>query len=150
MAEDGGDAPFWERKSLHELSCEEWESLCDGCGKCCLHKLEDEDTGELLFTAVSCRLLDTETCRCSDYAHRKARVPECLVLKPEDLEEFTWLPATCAYRLVAEGAPLPGWHPLLTGSDESVHRAQISVRDRAISEDQVNDEDWDLYVIDSL
>ncbi len=143
-------APFWERKSLAEMTADEWESLCDGCGKCCLHKLEDEDSGELLFTAVSCQLLDADSCRCSDYSHRQQRVPDCLVLKPEDTSQLHWLPITCAYRLLDEGKPLPTWHPLVTGDKNSVHHAQISVRNRCISELSIDEDDWDLYIINNL
>lgn len=150
MADSVESSPFWVRKSLTELTDSEWESLCDGCGKCCLHKLEDDESGELLFTAVACRLLDGDTCRCRDYAHRKARVPDCLTLRASDLEQLKWLPATCAYRLLYEGEGLPPWHHLVSGSRETVHEAHVSVRHRVISEEDVNDEDWDLYIIDNL
>ena len=127
-------APFWERKRLDQMTREEWESLCDGCGKCCLMKMEDEDTGEVIPTNIACRLLDLKSCRCGDYRHRRAHVPDCVRLTAATVERFAWLPTTCAYRLLAEGAPLPDWHPLLTGDPNSVHKAGISVRGWTVSE----------------
>jgi uncharacterized cysteine cluster protein YcgN (CxxCxxCC family) len=122
--------PFWETKTLEVLDAAEWESLCDGCGRCCLVKLEDEDTGEVHFTNIACRLFDAATCRCSDYRQRRRRVRDCLKLGPELVRELPWLPPTCAYRLVAEGRRLAWWHPLVSGSRETVHQAGISVRGR--------------------
>ena len=143
-------ARFWELP-LDDLDREEWEALCDGCGKCCLNKLEFEDTGELVFTCISCKLLDTETARCKSYANRHDFVPNCVVLTPGKIAEISyWLPATCAYRLRFDGQPLPEWHPLLTGEAESVHRAGMSVRGWAISEAKVPEEDWEDYVIEDL
>lgn len=124
---------FWELP-LAELSREEWESLCDGCGRCCLHKIEDADSGEIADTNVACKLLDTDTARCSDYRHRKAYVPDCLRLTLKIVDEVEWLPETCAYRRRAAGRPLPEWHHLLTGDREAVHRAGASVAGRVISE----------------
>jgi uncharacterized cysteine cluster protein YcgN (CxxCxxCC family) len=125
---------FWREKRLAELTRSEWESLCDGCGRCCLHKLEDEDTGDIHYTNIACSLLNLGTCRCTDYAGRAAKVPDCVRLDAETLPELRWLPSTCAYRLVAAGKDLPWWHPLVSGDPETVHRAGVSVRGRAVPE----------------
>lgn len=130
---------FWETKSLTELNAEEWESLCDGCGKCCLHKLENDADGLVYYTDVACRLLDTQTCRCSNYAERSTLVEDCIQLSADSLAALDWLPSTCAYRLLSKGKPLPLWHPLLTGDSESVHEAGISVRGRCVAESEVDD-----------
>ena len=127
-------ARFWEDVPLAELDRGQWEALCDGCGKCCLHKLEDEETGELFATNVACRLLDRATAQCSDYRHRRAFVPDCVRLTPGNVSEIDWLPSTCAYRLRAEGKPLPDWHYLVCGDREAVHRAGQSVAGWTISE----------------
>lgn len=122
--------PFWRTKRLEEMSGPEWESLCDGCGRCCLVKLEDEDTGTIHYTDVGCTLLDGGTCRCRDYEARQARVPDCVRLTPEAVRRIRWLPPTCAYRLLTDGKDLPDWHPLVTGDPDSVHRAGVSIRNR--------------------
>lgn len=138
---------FWQTKSLPEMTREEWESLCDRCAKCCLLKLEDEDTGTVYYTGVSCRYLDTATCDCLDYQARADLVPDCVRLSPDNIDQFKWLPNTCAYRLVSEGKPLPEWHPLVSGNPLSVFYAGVSVRDRVIQEDYVHEEDLTQYII---
>jgi uncharacterized protein len=122
--------PFWQEKSLAQMSEAEWESLCDGCGRCCLVKLEDEESGKIHFTDVACRLLDGDTCRCKDYPNRSEKVPDCVRLAPASIGDLHWMPPTCAYRLLADGKDLPGWHPLVSGRSESVVEAGISVRGR--------------------
>jgi len=139
--------PFWRRKSLGEMTAAEWESLCDGCGKCCLIKLEDEDSGVIEHTDVACRLLELGTCRCADYPRRKERVPDCVILTPKTVQELRWMPATCAYRLLAEGKDLAWWHPLVSGERDSVHRAGVSVRDRAVSETEVADAELEDHIV---
>ena len=129
-----GAAPFWRTKTMAEMTAVEWESLCDGCGKCCLHKLEDSDTGEIAQTNVACRLLDLDSYRCGNYAKRSYLVPDCVVLTPKNVGELGWMPKTCAYRLLAEGKDLFAWHPLVSGNPDSVHKARVSVRGRAVSE----------------
>lgn len=137
---------FWEHKSLAELNQQEWESLCDGCAKCCLHKLEDEDSGEVFYTKVVCRYMD-EDCRCTQYQQRHVLVPNCVWLKPELVAEFQWLPQTCAYRLVAEGKPLPDWHHLISGDIKSVHAKGISIKGRALSEEYVHPDGFEEHII---
>lgn len=130
---------FWETKTLAEMTTEEWESLCDRCGKCCLNKLEDEDTGEIALTRVVCDLIDLDTCRCTRYAERCVLVPDCLDLKQHDFSAYHWMPDTCAYRLLLDGEPLPEWHPLVSGRPETVAEAGISVTRFAIKEAEVDD-----------
>lgn len=128
------DRPFWETKTLAQMSPSEWESLCDGCGLCCLVRLEDEATGEVTPTRVHCRLFDPDACRCTDYQNRRAHVADCIKLTPGNIKDLFWMPRSCAYRRLHEGKPLPAWHPLLTGDPESVHRAGVSVRGQTVSE----------------
>ena len=141
-------APFWRVKSLEAMTAAEWESLCDGCARCCLVKLEDEDSGEIHFTDLGCKLLDGKTCRCLDYRRRQRRVPDCVKLTPEAVRSLSWLPVTCAYRVLAEGRDLAWWHPLVSGSPETVHQAGVSVRGRvAASEEDLPIELWPDHIV---
>ena len=134
---------------MSKLSQKEWEALCDGCGKCCLNKLEDDETGEVELTRVACRLLDDNTCHCSQYPIRHQFVPECIVLSPKNIDDHMyWLPQTCAYRLVHEGRPLYDWHPLISGNPETVHARGNTLRNYTVSEFEVADEDWEDYIIE--
>ncbi|MGB3457204.1 MAG: YcgN family cysteine cluster protein [Litorimonas sp.] len=126
--------PFWQTKTLDAMTPEEWESLCDGCGKCCLIRLEDDETGEVFTTDAHCRLFDNGSCRCSDYANRKAVVSDCVILKPQNIAALKWMPRTCAYRLLSEGKTLPDWHHLRTGSRETIHDVGMSVQSATVSE----------------
>jgi uncharacterized cysteine cluster protein YcgN (CxxCxxCC family) len=143
------ERPFWKTKSLDDMSIDEWESLCDGCGRCCLHKLEDIDTGQVDYTNIACRLLDLGTCRCSEYPTRHALVSDCLELTPEAVRENAWLPSSCAYRMISEGRDLAWWHPLVSGNPDTVHQAGVSVRDRVVTAHRAGHEedhivDWPL------
>jgi len=140
--------PFWETKTLEQMTSDEWESLCDGCGRCCLNKLEDIDTGELHFTNVACRLLNDNTCQCGNYPQRKSLVPECLVLDIKSVRDSTALPSSCAYRRLAEGKALLAWHPLVSGSSDSPHTSGISVRGKTISEQYVHIEQLEEHIVD--
>jgi uncharacterized protein len=141
-------APFWKTKTLEQMSQDEWESLCDGCGRCCLNKLEEEGTDRTFFTDVACRLLDHETCRCHDYANRMEKVEDCVLLTPQSVREIPWLPPTCAYSLLAKGRDLYWWHPLVSGDTDSVHAAGISVRGRiGACETQVPDSELEKWIV---
>lgn len=146
---DGLSPEFWKHKPLKSLTSEEWEALCDGCGKCCLNKLEDEDTGEVALTRIACRLLDDQSCKCGQYPIRHQFIPDCIVLKPSNIDENAyWMPKTCAYRLLWSGQPLFDWHPLISGNSETVHTANISVRGMTLSEFDINEEDWEDHIIE--
>lgn len=142
------ERPFWERKALTEMTAAEWESLCDGCGRCCLLKLADEDGGNVVYTDVACRLLDLESCRCSDYARRHRRVRDCVRLTPENLGQLGWMPSTCAYRLLYEGKPLYWWHPLVSGDPATVRAAGIAVAGKVVSERRVPEEELENHIVE--
>lgn len=151
MSKDTGTKPFWETKTLRQMNGQEWESLCDGCGLCCLVRFEDEETFEVIPTRVHCKLFDPDKCQCSDYANRKKYVPDCIKLTPGNIEALEWMPPSCAYRRLHEGKALPGWHYLITGDRETVHRAGVSIRGQTISElalpdveDALDFAAWDL------
>jgi len=140
--------PFWRTKTMAEMTAKEWESLCDGCGRCCLNKLTDVDTNETVYTDVGCKLLDGQTCRCTDYPRRQAKVRDCVRLTPRNIKRLTWLPPTCGYKLVAEGRDLYWWHPLVSGDPDTVHAARISVRGRVTaSEKDVPDDKLEDYIV---
>jgi hypothetical protein len=140
--------PFWRTKKMSQMTAKEWESLCDGCGRCCLNKLTDIDTNETVFTDVGCTLLDGETCRCTDYKNRQAKVSDCVRLTPRNINRLNWLPPTCGYKLIANGGDLYWWHPLVSGDPETVHQAGISVRGRvSASEKDVPDEKLEDYIV---
>ena len=141
MSKKGLAPRYWESKTLDALDQDEWEALCDGCARCCLIKLEDADTGEIHYTDVVCSKLDQDHCRCTCYETRTTVVPDCVTVRPDNLDELEWMPETCAYRLLHEGKPLPDWHPLISGNRRSVHAAGISVRGRCISQEFVHRDD---------
>jgi uncharacterized protein len=146
----GLSAEFWKKKSLAEMSVDEWEALCDGCGKCCLNKIEDEDSGEVFLTRVACRLFDSDTCRCSQYNIRHKFVPECISLTPNSIPKHAyWLPKTCAYLLLWQEKPLFDWHPLISGSPQSVHQAGISIQGQTVSESDIDEGDWEDHLMEA-
>jgi len=140
--------PFWEKKTLEEMTEAEWEALCDRCGKCCLHKIEDVESGEVHFTNVACRLLDVKTCQCKDYDHRSALVPDCFPLTPELVRKVNWLPESCAYRRLAEGRGLAWWHPLVSGDPDTVRYVAVSVCGKIVREEEVDLADLEDMVVD--
>lgn len=142
-----GNKHFWQTKTLDQLSVDEWESLCDGCGLCCLVKIEDEDSGDVYNTSVACRQLDIETCRCRDYENRLSDVPMCIQVTVDNLPQLGWLPATCAYKCLYEGRSLPEWHHLITGDETSVHDAGVSVKWFAVSEEYVHPEQLSDFIL---
>lgn len=139
--------PFWKTKTLDQMNRQEWESLCDRCGRCCVHKLEDEESGRVFYTNIACHLFDFARCGCKHYKHRQVLVPACTVLDAENVEKFKWMPPTCAYRLLAEGKPLPWWHPLVSQDSQTIHEAGISMRGKVIPEKAVSPENWEEYVV---
>lgn len=143
----GGEQPFWKTKTLDAMTREEWESLCDGCARCCMVKLEDEDTSAIYLTRLSCAMLDTKTCRCKNYPQRFKLMPDCIEITLEKVKELAWLPESCGYRRVAEGRDLAWWHPLVSGSADTVHEAGISVRGFAMSEKRVKPENYVRYIV---
>jgi len=143
------NAPFWQQKTLFEMSSDEWESICDGCAKCCLSQLQDEETEQLVFTDVACNLLDDQTCRCTDYPNRSTRVPSCVTMNKDNVEEAAeFAPPSCAYRLLLEGEDLPKWHHLNSGDDQTVHQQGQSVRHRVRFEREINADDIQDYIVD--
>ncbi|MDZ4759510.1 MAG: YcgN family cysteine cluster protein [Alphaproteobacteria bacterium] len=142
------DKPFWKTKGLSEMTGEEWESLCDGCAKCCLVKLEDEDTAAVIYTGLHCKLLNAATCLCSDYPNRKTYVPDCIKLTPDSIRGYDWLPFTCAYRLIDERKDLPDWHHLVCGDREEVHRRGVSAKGKTVSEVDVAEDDAIEHIAD--
>jgi uncharacterized cysteine cluster protein YcgN (CxxCxxCC family) len=140
--------PFWEEKTLEEMTPAEWEALCDGCGRCCLIKLEDEDTGVIITSDVRCKLLDGESCRCTDYPNRQRKVPDCVKLTPENVTELAWIPTTCAYRRLAEGRGLAWWHPLVSGDPDTVAAVGVSARGRTFSENDIKPGEWENHAVD--
>ncbi len=147
MSIEQADKPFWETKALSEMNRVEWESLCDGCAKCCVHKLEDDDTGLIHFTNVVCHYLDQKKCQCTVYNDRTHLVPDCLKLEPGDIEDLHWMPGTCAYRLLDEGKSLPIWHPLLTGNRKAIIDTGNTVTGKVISEEYVHEDGFDEHII---
>jgi uncharacterized cysteine cluster protein YcgN (CxxCxxCC family) len=145
----GAEMEFWKITPMEKMSPSQWESLCDSCGQCCLHRLEDEDTGEQAVTNVSCKYLDLFSCQCTDYTNRQKNVPDCMKITPENVREQNWLPDTCGYRRVAKGRDLPSWHPLKSGDPNTVHTQGPGMRDQLISEDEIEGsvEDYIVAII---
>lgn len=140
--------PWWDDKPLEAFNKEEWEALCDGCGRCCLLKLEDEDEGLIFPANVRCTLLDGDTCGCKDYPNRQKLVPDCIKLDPEKVRTIQWIPTSCAYRRIAEGRGLAWWHPLVSGSPDTVHEVGVSIRGKTVSEEEANTDDWESHIVE--
>lgn len=142
---------FWQDYTLEELSIEEWEALCDGCGRCCLIKLEDDETEEVKYTNIACRLFDDETCKCGNYALRQQLVKTCVVVRPDNLENIAeWMPETCAYKRLFEGRELPSWHPLITGTQKTVIDAGISMQRKTIPEFDIEEDEWHNHIVEGM
>ncbi|MDA3857170.1 MAG: YcgN family cysteine cluster protein [Roseovarius sp.] len=140
---------FWKSTPLERMTRDEWEALCDGCGKCCMNKLEDEDSGEVVMTRIACRLFDDTTCKCGQYPIRHQFVPECISLSPQNLDSHLyWMPETCAYKLLHQGKPLYDWHPLISGDEQSVHDARVSMQSRTLPEFEIAEDDWEDHIIE--
>ena len=140
--------PFWKTKTLEEMTPAEWEAICDGCAKCCLLKLEDEESGDIAYTRLHCKLLDADTCRCSNYSARKRHVPDCVILTPKSVSELKWMPGTCAYKVLHEGGQLPDWHHLVCGDRDRIHQEGQSIKGRTVCEETVLDEDQIDWIVD--
>ena len=148
MTDAADEKPYWQTKRLEDMTESEWERICDGCGRCCLNKLEDEDTGEIYYTNVACRLFDDRDCRCRDYPNRDREVPDCVRLTPQSVRQITWLPPTCGYRLIAEGRPLYWWHPLVSGDPQTVIDVGVSVKGRTFLETEVDPDEWEEHAVE--
>ncbi len=149
IARSGLRPEFWKTTPLERMTQDEWEALCDGCGKCCMNKLEDEDSGEVVMTRVACRLFDDTTCKCGQYPIRHQFVPECISLSPKNLDgHLYWMPETCAYKLLRQGKPLFDWHPLISGDAQSVHDARVSMQSRTLPEFEISEDDWEDHIIE--
>lgn len=149
IARSGLRPEFWKTTPLERMTQDEWEALCDGCGKCCMNKLEDEDSGEVVMTRVACRLFDDTTCKCGQYPIRHQFVPECISLSPQNLDgHLYWMPETCAYKLLRQGKPLFDWHPLISGDAQSVHDARVSMQSRTLPEFEIPEDDWEDHIIE--
>jgi len=149
MNSGNSSLPFWQTTALDQMSPQQWESLCDGCAQCCAHKLEDQETNEIFYTNVVCQYLDTQQCRCNVYPERQQKVPDCIQITPQNAGTLSWIPDSCAYKRLAKGQSLPDWHPLITGNSDSAILANMSVSGKVISEDDINEEDMEDFIVES-